>query len=141
MSCSGGVGQGVTLGLSIDTVIGRVRNVQMPEWLAEAVDFSALDNVDWMCFLPGSLADPGQFVAEVYFDTTIAIPTVNLIQVATFTFPIQNSSNGTKATLTGSGFVTGLGFPNAAIAEPLIQTITFKYDGNGTVPAFSLETA
>lgn len=139
--CKGSVGQGTTLSLSIDSVIGKVRSVQMPEWLAEAVDFSALDNTDWMCFKPGSLADPGTFTAEVYFDSEIDVPTVNLVQVATFTFPIQTGSNTTAATLVGSGFITGLAFPNAAIAEPMVQTITFKFDGESVVPAFTLEAA
>ena len=140
MPTIGGVGQGVTLSLSVDTVIARVRNVQMPEWIADAVDFTSLDELTWMLFLPGSPADPGQFIAELYMDTTLAIPTLRTIQTATFTFPIQDSANATVATLTGSGFITGLGWPNAAVAEPLIQPLTFKFDGNGTGPAFTLET-
>ena len=135
----GGVGQGVTLSLTVDNVIARVRSVQMPEWITEAVDFSALDNLDWMTFLPAGLVDPGSFIAELYFDTTIALPTLRVVQDAVFTFPIQETGNATLATLTGSGFLIGLGWPNAAIAEPMMQSLTFKYDGYGTPPAFTLE--
>jgi hypothetical protein len=140
MSTTGGVGQGVTLSLSVDTVIARVRNVQMPEWITDAVDFSGLNNLDWMQFIAGGLADPGAFVAELFFDTEIALPTIREVQVATFTFPVQTAGNSTLASLTGSGFLISVGWPNAAIAEPMLQSLTFKYDGVGTAPAFTLET-
>ena len=136
----GGVGQGVTLSLSVDSVIGRVRSVQMPEWALDPVDFSSLSELDWMVFLPGGLADPGAFQADIYFDSTIAIPTLKIIQVATFVFPVQVAGNSVLATLTGSGFITSIPWMNAAIAEPMMRGIGFKYDGNGTKPAFTLET-
>ena len=142
MSCVGGVGQGVTLSLDVDGLAVGVRSLQMPEWVSEAVDFSSLDNSDWMCFLPASLADPGIFTAEIYFQTEQDLPSLKLVQVATITFPIQDAlgaGNVAKASLVGSGFVTSVGFPNAAIAEPMITTMSFKYDGNGTVPAFTKE--
>lgn len=139
--CKGGTGQGVTLALSIDETIGSVRSLQMPEWVTDAVDFSSLSNTDWMCFLPASLADPGTFTAEIFFDSDLTPPSLRIIQTATITFPIQTVGNVVSAILTGSGFITSLGFPNAAIAEPLIQTITFKYDGEGVVPAFTTESA
>lgn len=140
MTCKGSTGSGVTLSLSVDTTIAKIRSVQLPEWMAEAVDFTGLSNTSWMCFIPGSPADPGQFVAELYFDSEIAIPTINAVQTATFTFPIQTSGNAVNATLAGSGFVTGLGWPNTAVSEAMTQTLTFKFDGNGTVPAFTLES-
>lgn len=136
----GGVGQGVTLGLSVDSVIGRVRSLQMPEWILDAVDFSSLGELDWMTFLPGGLADPGAFVADIYFDSTIVIPTLKIIQIATITFPVQVTGNSVLATLTGSGFNTGIGWPNAAVADPLMRQLTFKYDGNSQKPAFTVET-
>ena len=140
MSTIGGVGQGVTLGLSVNATVARLRNVQMPEWLAERVDFTGLDATSWMAFVPGSPTDPGQFTAEAFFDTELAVPTHRIIQTATFTFPIQTAGNTTQATLVGSGFVTGVGYPNAAVAEPMIQTLSFAYEGSvGTPPAFTLE--
>ncbi len=141
MACKGSTGSGVTLSLSIDTTIARIRSVQLPEWLAEAVDFTGLGNTDWMCFVPGNPADPGSFTAELFFDSEIAIPTINLVQVATFTFPIQTTGNTTNATLTGTGFVTGLGWPNAAVGGPVLQSGTFKVDGGSAPPAFTLEAA
>lgn len=140
MTCRGIVGQGTILTLSVDTIIGSVRNVQMPTWITEAVDFSGLENLDWMCFLPAGLSDPGSFTAEIFLDTTIVIPSIRVVQVATFTFPLTIGTNTTAATLSGSGFITEIGWPNAAIAEPQMQSVTFKYDGNGTPPAFTLET-
>ena len=77
------------------------------------------------------------------FSAAVCPPRASLkiIQVATFTFPIQLAGNVTQATLLGSGFISEVAWPNAAIADPMMRSIGFKYDGNGTKPAFSLEVA
>lgn len=141
MSVKGGPGQGATLALTGDTAIMRLRTLQLPDWLSEAVDFSGLSDLVWLCFLPANLIDGGQFIAEFYHDTEMAVPTNNLVQDATITLPIQTAGNTTPWDLVGSGFVTNLGLPQAVIGEPLISTTTFKYDGLGTVPLISLESA
>ena len=137
----GGVGQGTTLSFSVDTsAIGRIRSAQLPEFLAPAVDFTGLPEITWMKFLPGSPTDPGQMVLDIYFDTTMVLPTIRAVQTATITFPIMDPANSTNATLSASGFFTNLGFPNAQSAQPLMQGLTFKLDGIETVPAFTVET-
>ena len=141
MSTKGGVGQGLTASLSVDSTISRLRSVQLPEFVMEPVDFSGLSDLTWMCFLPASLTDPGSAVLEMFMNSEIARPTMGTVQVLTITFPIQTAGNTTNATLSASGFITNLAYPNAAIAEPLIETVTFKLDGNGTTPAFTLEAA
>ena len=141
MTCKGSTGSGVTLTLSVDATIAKIRNVQLPEWLIQAVDFTGLSNVDWMCSIPGAPKDPGGFSAELFLDTEIALPTVGAIQVATFTIPVQTAGNAVPATLSGSGFISGLGFGNAELNQPLLQTMAFRFDGNGTPPAWTLEAA
>ena len=140
MGCAGITGQGTALSLSVDTTIAEIRSIQLPEWLSEAVDFSGIEDVDWMAWKPSDLADGGEFVAELFMDTTIAPVTLFAIQTATITFPIQVAGNATNATLTGSGWVRSIGFPNAAVNEPMVQAITFKFDGCTVVPAFTVET-
>lgn len=136
----GGVGQGVVVSFSVDTAIGKVRSAQLPEEIAAAVDFTSLDEIDFMAFCPGSPSDGGQMVLDIFFDTTLALPTTRLVQVVTVTFPIQVAGNASQAVYTASGFITNLGYPNAQSAQPLMQGLTFKIDGVGTEPAFSLET-
>ena len=141
MSTKGGPGQGATLGLSVDTTLSRLRSIQLPNHSTEPVDFSGLSDTTWFCFLAASLKNGGQFVAEMYMNSEIAIPTVGTVQTATITLPIQTSGNGTAWDIEGTGFITDLGLPNAAVGEPLIQTVTFQFDGNTTAPTVTIEAA
>jgi hypothetical protein len=141
MSTTGGPGQGLTLGLSQDQTLSRLRNIQLPEWATDPVDFTGLSDLEWFRFLSASLVDGGIFSAELYFNSEIARPTPRLVQTATITFALQTAGNTTPAVLSGSGFVIGVGYPNASVGEPMIETLTFKFDGIDVVPTFTAETA
>ena len=138
MAIQGGIGSGVVVTLSVDTTIARVRSATLPEWITEAVDFTGLSDLDWMKSKPGGPMDPGTANVELFMDSTLAPPTSKVIQVITFTFPIQTAGNATQATLSGSGFALNVNWGNASINEALMQGFTFKFDGD-TAPAFSLE--
>lgn len=141
MSQKGGPGQGTTLSLSVDTTLARLRTLQAPAWTTAPVDFTGLSDLQWFCLLAADLKDGGAFVADMYFDSEIATPTVRQLQIATITYPIQTAGNAVNAILSGSGFVTQLGFPASLVGEPLIQTLTFQFDGDTQPPAFTLEAA
>lgn len=141
MACKGSTGSGVTLTLSVDTTIAKVRSAQLPDWVIEAVDFTGLSDLNWMCFIPGSPADPGAFSADLFLNTELAIPTLKVVQIATFTFPIQTPSNAVNATLSGSGFLTSVGWGSAVVNDPMVMPISFKFDGNSQPPSFTLESA
>lgn len=138
MSCKGDTGQGGTLVLSITGAVGRIRSMQLPEWAMEKIDMSALDSVDWICYTPGDIADPGELTVEAIFDSEIDVPGLGTIEDATVQFPVQ-TEGGTAATFVGSGFLTGVTLPNMAMNELMVLNLTFAYDGNGTVPAFTAE--
>ena len=139
MSTTGGPGQGLTLSLSGDTTISRVRTVQLPEVATQEVDFTGLDELEWFQFLAATLKDGGALVAEMFMNTEIARPTVRLVQVATVTFAKQTTGSASGAQLTGSGFITSLGYPAVAIGEPLLERIVFKFDNIGTKLAYTPE--
>ena len=141
MSLLGGPGQGGVLALSLDTTISRVRSIQLPDWSTEPVDFTGLSDLEWFQFIAATLKNGGLLVAECYFNTEIARPSVRVVQQATYTFPIQTAGNGTAGVLVGSGFVTNVGFPNAAVGEPMMETISFQFDGVGTKPSYTTEVA
>lgn len=141
MACKGDTGQGATLTLSVTGAVGRIRTMQLPTWAMEKIDMTALDSVDWMCSTPGDITDPGELTAEVIFDSEIAVPAPGTIEDATVDFPIQIDTNVSAATLVGSGFLTETQLPNMATNELMVMNITFAYDGNGTVPAFTPEAA
>ena len=140
MSQLGGPGQGGVLALTLDSVISRVRSIQLPEWSTEPVDFTGLSDLDWFRFVGATLKDGGLLVAECYMDTEIQRPTIRAVQTATYTFPFQNAVNDIGATLIGSGFVTGVSYPNAAVGEPQMETISFKFDGISVLPAYTVES-
>lgn len=139
MSTTGGPGQGLTLALSVDATLSRLRSIQLPDWVTEPVDFTGLSELDWFNFLAATLQDGGQFTAEFYLNTEIALPTLRTVQEATITFAKQTPGSASGAIITGSGFITRLGHPNAVTGEPLIQTLDFKYDGIDTNPSWALE--
>ena len=139
MSTSGGPGQGITLALSSDTTISRLRSLQLPELSSEPVDFTGLSDLNYFQFLAASLSDGGVLVAEMYFNSEIDRPNLRVVQNATVTFAKQTPGSTAGATLTGSGFVIGVGMPTAITGEPLIETLTFKFDGVGTPPTFTKE--
>ena len=141
MSTTGGPGQGLTLALSTDTVLSRLRNVQLPNWSTDAVDFTGLSDLEWFQYLGATLKDGGVVTADAYFNSEIVRPTLRVVQDITITFAIQTAGNTTNAVLTGSGFVIDVGFPSAAVGEPMIETIAFRFDGRGTPPAFTAEAA
>ena len=135
MTCKGSTGLGATLALSVDTTIAKIRNIQLPEFVGEAIDFTGLD--------AGALqiSDPGVCSWEMFYDSDLVLPTLQLVQTCTIQFPIQTAGNTTKANLVFSGFITSLGWANANVNEPIMQTCTFKLDGNSQVPAYSIEAA
>ena len=93
MAAYGGPGQGSQLILSVDAVIGRIRGLQLPSWTSPEVDFSALSDLIWFQFLPATLSDGGVFVAEIYLDTDIVLPTVRTPQLSEIRLPIQTAGN------------------------------------------------
>lgn len=141
MSTTGGPGQGGTVALSVDTVISRVRSIQLPEWVCAEVDFTGLSELDWFQFLPANLKDGNTAVVEMFHNSEIALPTVRLIQDITLTLPIQTDGNLNPATVTGSGFVTSLQLPGMVTGEPMMQVFTFRFDNVGTAPTYTAETA
>ena len=139
MSTTGGPGQGLTLALSGDTSLSRLRNIQLPTWATDPVDFTGLSDLDWFRYLAATLVDGGVFTAESYFNTEIPRPTPRLVQTATITFAKQTPDSVASAILSGSGFVVEVGYPAVAMGEPMIETVTFKFDGISIPPAFSIE--
>ena len=139
----GRTGQGVAIVLP-GGAVGRMRSIQLPEWTMERVDATSIENNNgFMNYVSGDLADPGQIVAEVIFDPALATPLMGGCGgTTTVTFPLtlcRETPNSTPATLSGTGFVTVLGFPNMAVNELMILTVTISFDGE-TGPAFTAES-
>ena len=140
MSAIGDTGQGATVVFDPVSSIGRVRGIQLPEWVMEKIDASALETVGFMSYIPGDLTDPGDCQIEAVFDSENDIPTNGVIETLTVTLPIADATNTVAGVLTGTGFITTTGLPNMAINELMTLNITFSFDGE-TGPAYTAEAA
>ena len=134
-------GSGATLTLATTGSVGRIRSMTLPEITTEKIDTTALDSTDFMTYVSGDVADPGEITAEIVFDATgDDLPSLGVAETVTVTFPIHTSGNTTNATLAGTGFITSFKMPDMAINELQVASITIAFDGE-TGPAFTQEAA
>ena len=140
MAYVGDTGQGMVVTLATTGAVGCARSIQLPDWVMEKIDASCLDTTGFMRYIPSDLTDPGDVVMETIFAATNDIPEPGTIEDITITFPIGDEANTVAATLTGSGFISTTGMPNAAMNELMVLTLTFSFDGD-TGPAYTVEAA
>ena len=133
-----GVGMTITLGTTGD--VGCVRTATLPEWAMEKIDATCLDSTGFIRYIPGDLTDPGDVTMEAIFAATNNIPEPGTVETITITFPIGDSANTVAATLTGTGFISSVQLPTAAVNELMTLNITFSFDGD-TGPAYTVEAA
>ena len=134
----GQVGLGVTASLSSDGTVGLIQSLQMPEWATEPIDFTNLDDTEWQWLQTSMVASPGTATFTSFFDPTGGEPTRDIVQTLTISIPIFDPSTGnmggTPATLIGSGWVSTIEWPNAAVNDAMMLTMTFQFDGGTTKP-------
>ena len=140
MAYVGDTGQGATLTLATTGAVGCVRTMQLPEWAMEKVDASCLETTGFMRYVPGDLTDPGEIVATVVFDASVAIPEGGVVGAVTGQFPIGDPAHTVNATLAGTGFISTRSLPNMATNELMEMTLTIPFDGD-TGPDFTPEAA
>ncbi len=139
----GDTGQGAIVSFGSSGAIAMVRSMTCPDWSIEKIDASTLDNVGFMKYISGDLADPGELVVEMIFDPQDALFSLaGCGETIIITWPIdpcRTSPGGTGATLTGDGFITTMSFGSLEINQLNTMTITFSFNGlNG--PSFTPES-
>jgi len=132
-------GNGATLTLSSTGSVGDIRQMTLPEFVLEKIEDSHLGTTNFKTYIPSDLEDPGEFTAEIIFDSGSAVPARGTVETATVTFPIANTSNTNAATLAGTGFLTTYKIPDLANGELQVASLTFAFDGQ-TEPAFTAES-
>jgi hypothetical protein len=140
MAYLGDTGQGATLVFETSSALGRIRSMQLPDWVMEAIEATGLEDTGFGKKIPGDLTDAGEASITAVFDATEAIATPGTVETLTVTFPIGTAGNTTAATMAGTGFISTVGLPNMITGELMELTYTFTYDGD-TGPAFTVESA
>ena len=142
MAYLGDTGQGATLTMVGLNLVSRVKTMQLPEFTTEKIDATGLGTTGFMQYVSGDVVDPGEISVELIFDPTDDITALQggCGESVTITFPMSPCRTGSvsAATLIGTGFITNVQFPNLAINELMMVTLTIAFDG-GTGPAYTEE--
>ncbi len=133
-------GLGATMVLSQTGAVGIIQSIQLPNWVSQKVDFSGIQNTEFMTYNPGVITDPGDVVASVFFDPRLEIKSNGVVEDCTVTLPKLNAAASAGGIIAGSGFMIGKQMPNLAINEAALMSVTFSYDGK-TGPTYTKEPA
>ena len=105
----------------------RVLSISAITETKEALDDSSLASTSHKEYVPDDLADVDAFEAQVYFDAT-AVPARGVPGTVTVAFPMLGSGS-TVGQVTGSGFIEGWSYPELAVSQRTISTMTVRFDG------------
>ncbi len=136
-------GAAATIGFATTSTTGwLVRNLDLGEETINDIDTSHLGTTNYMTYLRGDLAEPGETTGTLVADPEIDFPTLgaNAGEDMTITFPISDPvTNSTPATFVASGYLKR--WKRMALANDELQLIefTFKHDGDSTEPTFTKE--
>lgn len=125
----------ITLGTTgASTIVtARWRSIGGHTETGAEVDNTDLTTTGYSEVVPGDLVDPGEFEFLAIFDPTKAT-TLPLANSAAETVTITRTGGTGASTLIGTGFIKALKHPDHAQNEPLLATVTIRWDGK-TGPA------
>ena len=143
MAYLGDTGQGATLVMTGLSLVSRVKSMQMPEWAMEKLDATGLGTSGFMEYVAGDVIDPGECTVELIFDPLDNIDSImgDCGETCTIELPTslcRETPSPNAATLAGTAIITNVQFPNLAINELMIVTLTIAFDG-GTGPVWTNE--
>lgn len=135
MTIAAGTGNGWSLTLATTGAIGRITKLtgftrDLPE-----VDTSALETADEATNMPGDLANPGEFDAEVEFDTAVDEAALGVVETITVTAALR-SGESTAAKWAGTGWIKSVTSPDAENNARSILKVKIRWDGV-TGPTFT----
>lgn len=136
MALTGDSGNGATLTLALFNGTSAITASLDPititpgEITLGSIDSSTLATSGFMEKIPSDLADIGESSADFKWITTGAKPTVpSAAGTCTITWPLRSGETA-AATMTGTGFITGLQSPTFANGQLQVGTIKWQWDGD-----------
>lgn len=131
-------GNTATFVLGTTGAVGNIQSMVLPEWLLQDIDDSHLGTTDYLTYTPGDLTEPGEIVADIIFDASIAVPSNGTVETGTLTFPL-GAGGSVAATLIGTGYIKRYKIPDLANNQLNVGQLTFKLDGK-TGPTYTAQT-
>lgn len=124
-------GHGGTIAFSsgIAAFAAPFRKIGAVEQELEKVDSTVLSNTACKSYLPGDVAEPGEFEVEYAFNATLDHPVVLTRGTITITAPTA-TGQATPANLAGTGFIMArTATPEMATNGLQIGKLKIKFDG------------
>lgn len=123
-------GQGASITLSTSALTYKWRKIGKVDNTREKVEDTDLSNATYKSYLPGDLAEPGEFEVEFCFNPVATLPSpVAVAETVTITGPIPVGGTS-AASLTGTGFITSITrSPEFTTNGLQIGTMKIAFDG------------
>lgn len=143
--CITGVGVTITITHATASVslAGLEVGVEQFERTREGFDANVLSMAkgSLMKKCPNDFIDHGPIGLRYWFDPLVDLLPMNEIDFTLdIDYPLGNPANGTKASLTGTGWFSRHAIGALAESEPVEETADFQFDGR-TGPTFTKEAA
>lgn len=136
MALTGDTGNGATLTLSLYngtsaiTAALDVISIKPGEITVGSVDVSTLATSTIRELIPNDLSEVGESSADFKWLTAGVKPTLpSVTGTCTLTWPLRTGET-TAATMTGTGFITGLQAPSMENGALQVGTIKWQWDGD-----------
>lgn len=127
-------GNGATVAFGTTGFTARYTGLGQIEQEVPDINKSALITTEFEEYMPGDLAEPGEFECEFQYDPNEQ-PTLRTVETITVTYPVPAGlTNG--ATLSGSGYVKKRRLPELKNNQLMLGALTVKWDGV-TGPTFT----
>lgn len=132
-------GKGGSIAFGTSNISASWTRISQWEKTLGKLESSHLGTTGEKTFLPDDLEDAGEMEVDLWFEATAALPSMGVSETITVTFPKENTSHNTAATLAGTGFISGVGTPEMVLGTLKKQNIKFVWTGV-TGPTFTVES-
>lgn len=142
MTVTADTGQTATAVLSAGVLGSARRSIGELTQEIEKIEDSHLATTNYKTYIASDLCEPGETEIEVEWDINEEGPRPGAATLTlTISYPIEpGSSNTTKATLAGTGFILRRVTPAIALGTLMIGRFVFAFDGK-TGPTWTDESA
>ncbi len=125
------VSSGITIVFGTSSFSAEIVDVRMPGTERGSIETTHQGtSPKWKTFTPEDFADPGSLEFDVHFNPDTALPTLDVAETVTITWP-------SGATFAATMFVTSYGNIDAALNGKMMASLTLKISGEPTIVAAS----
>lgn len=139
MAVNGDTGQGWSFTFGTQSITLLITQITCGKWSIAALDVSTLATTDFMEKLASDLKDAGTFTVDFLWKTSTTAPVVGAVPETLTITAAQMTGDTAAATLAGTGYVSDITWPTAALGTINKGQITCTWNGD-TGPAYTKAT-